>query len=251
MSDAIDEVVAEARPPEDGGVAWVELMRWSAIVAIVVVALINILGGMVIPPLVVFGLLWIGGLGWLTRATKGPSILYLVTFVAFIALSAPFTISLFMVPVLAGDFVLNLAGVLTALAGIVAAIMILRGQMGVSKTAATLARAAVAVFVVGAAVSIFSMVTYDDAVAQEDDLRVVTEDIEFGPTILEAPSGEVSVFVENKDQTLHTFTIEELDVGLDIPASKSARVTFDAEPGEYEFFCEPHKEDMKGTITIE
>ena len=46
-------------------------------------------------------------------------------------------------------------------------------------------------------------------------------------------------------------SIHNLDVDLDIPASKSARITFDAEPGTYEFFCQPHKEDMKGTLTVQ
>ncbi len=242
--------MAEARPPEEGGVAWVELLRWSAIAAIVGVALINFFAG-VIPPLVIFGLLWIGGLAWLTRATKGPAILFLVSFVAFLVLSAPFAVPTLTVPASAGDFILNLASILAALAGIVAAVAVVRGLMGVSSTARSIGLAAVAVFVAGAALSVFSTVTYDAAVAQEGDVRLVTKDIEFGDESLEASAGEVSVFVENEDQTLHTFTIEELDVDLDIPAAKSARVSFDAEPGEYEFFCEPHKEDMKGTLVVE
>ena len=244
------EVVAEARPPEDGGVAWVELLRWSTIAGIVVIALINLFAG-VIPPLIVFGLLMIGGLAWLQRATKGPAILLLVVAVAHVALSAPFTFPSFAVPASAGDFILNLAGLLAGVVAIVAAIAVLRGSMGVSSTPRAIGRAAVAVFAVGAAFSIFSTVTYDSATAQEGDIRLIAEDIEFSEDSLDASGGQISVFVENKDQTLHTFTIEELDVSLDIPASKSARVTFDAEPGEYEFFCQPHKEDMKGTIRID
>lgn len=41
----------------------------------------------------------------------------------------------------------------------------------------------------------------------------------------------MAVFLENKDQTLHTFTIEELGVDLQIPAGEPARIAFDAEPG--------------------
>jgi plastocyanin len=246
----VDEVVAEARPPEDGGLGWVELLRYSTIAAVVVVALINFFAG-VIPPLVIFGILWIGAYAWLGRATKGPAILLLVSFVAFIAMSAPFTIPSLLVPASAGDFILNLGSLLAALAGIVAAVAVIRGLMGVSSTARSIGIAAVAVFVAGTAFSIFSTATYDSAVAQEGDLTLVTEDLEFSEESLDAAAGEVAVFVDNEDQTFHTFTIEELDVSLDIPASKSARVTFDAEPGEYEFFCEPHKTDMKGTLTIE
>ena len=105
-------------------------------------------------------------------------------------------------------------------------------------------------FVALALFSVVSTVGYDEAAAQEGDIELATEDIEFTDTSIDAQSGEVSVFVDNADGTLHTFTIDELNVDLDIPASKSARVTFQAEPGTYEFYCVPHHEDMKGTLTV-
>ena len=236
--------------PEGTGTTWVKLLRVSTIVAIVDVVLINVFAGL-IPPLVVFGVIWIASLVWLTRATRGPAILLVVSFVANIALSAPFTIPSLSVPASAGDFILNVLGLLAALTGIVAAIQVIRGQTAAAPAARTLGLAATVVFVVAAAFSGYSAATYDDAVLQEGDLELVAKDIEFEQTSLQAEAGGVSVFVDNEDSTLHTFTIEELDVDLDVPASKSARVTFDAEPGEYEFFCEPHKEDMKGTLTVE
>lgn len=233
------------------GTTWVRLLRRSTIVAIVDVVLINVVSAEPIPPLVVFGVIWIASLVWLGRATKGPAILLLVSFVAFIGLSAPFTIPTLVVPASAGDFILNLAGLLAALVGIVAAIAVIRGLVDTAPAARSLATAAAVVFVLGSAFSIYETATYDSATAQEGDVELVAKDVEFQDTSLQAEEGEVAVFVDNEDQTLHTFTIEELDVDLDVPATKSARVTFDAEPGEYEFFCEPHKEDMKGTLTVE
>jgi plastocyanin len=230
--------------------SWPKLLRWSTIAAIVVVALINVFAG-VIPPLVVFGLVWIGALWWLGRSAKGPAILLLVSFVAFLVLSAPFAIPTLSVPASAGDFILNLGSILAALAGIAAAIAVVRGRLDSSEAPRWIARAAAGVFVVASIFSVVATVTYDDAVAQEGDLRVVAKDIEFEQTSLESAGGAVSVFVDNQDSTLHTFTIDELDVDLDIPASKSARVTFEAEPGTYEFYCVPHKEDMEGTLTVD
>lgn len=232
------------------GTTWSTLLRAAVVTAIVDVVLVNVFAG-VIPPLLVFAVIWVGALVWLRKTSKGPAILLLVSFVAFIALSAPFTIPSLAIPASAGDFILNVLGLLAALAGIVAAVQVIRGQTGPAPAARTLGLAAVVVFVVGSVFSVYSAVTYDDAVAQEGDLRLVTKDLEFQETSLESEGGEVAVFVDNEDPTFHTFTIEELDVSLDIPASKSARVTFDAEPGEYEFFCEPHKEDMKGTLTVQ
>lgn len=239
----------EAERP--AGATWVKLLRGATIVALVDVILINVFSGEIIPPLLVFGVIWIAALAWLRGATKGPAILLLVSFVAFIGLSAPFTIPSLSVPASAGDFILNIVGLVAALVGIAAAIAVIRGLVDTAPAARSLGMAAVVVVVLASAYSVYETVSYDSAVAQEGDVELVAKDIKFQNTDLEAGSGQVSVFVDNEDQTLHTFTIEELDVDLDIPASKSARVTFDAEPGEYEFFCEPHKEDMKGTLTVE
>lgn len=235
---------------EGRGMTWKKLLERATIAAIVTIVLVNVFAG-IIPPLVVFVLIWIGGLLWAREASKGPAILLLVSFVAFVATSAPFVIPTLTVPASAGDFVLNLASLLAALVAIVAAVAVIRNAGGPSPAARSLGLAAAAVFVAGTILSIVSLVGYDDAVAQEGDVRLVTKDVEFRPASLDAEAGTVSVFVDNEDGTLHTFTIDELDVDLDVPASKSARVTFEAEPGEYEFFCKPHKDDMEGTLRVE
>jgi plastocyanin len=232
------------------GFNWSKLLGWSAIASVVVVVLVNVFAGL-IPPLIVFALLWIGGVVWLRSSTKGPSILLLVASLAFLITGAPFMIPTLTVPASAGDFILNLAALLAALAGVVSAIQVVRGQAERVGGARTVGLTGVALFVVGAVVSIFSTFTYDDAVRQEGDVAQVTKDIEFQNKSLEAEAGEISIFVENDDGTLHTFTIDELDVDLDVPASKSARVTFQAEPGTYKFYCVPHKGDMEGTLVVQ
>ena len=241
------EAVTPEEPDAPGG--WVRLLKWSAIASVVVVVLVNIFAGL-IPPLLVFALIWLIGAVWLKRSTKGPAILLLVSFLLMLALSAPFTIPTLAVPASAGDFILNLASLLAGLLGIVAAIAVLR-RATATDTPRKLATAGVVLFVIGAIFSVVATLGYEDATAQEGDIELVTEDIEFSETSLDASSGEVGVFVDNKDATLHTFTIDELDVNLDIPASKSARITFEAEPGTYEFYCVPHEGDMEGTLTVE
>ena len=245
----MDEPTAE-RVRADGG-NWKRLLRNSAIASIVVVALINVFAGL-IPPLVIFAVVWLIGVIWLGRSTKGPAILLLVGFIAFLALSAPFVLPTLAVPASAGDFILNLASLLAAIGGIIAAVFVLRGRAEeASDTPRTFGRVLVALFALGTVFSIFSLITYEDAEVQEGDIELVTRDFEFEDTDLEGEGGEISVFVENADATLHTFTIDALDVHLDIPASKSARITFDAEPGTYEFICVPHEADMKGTLVVQ
>jgi plastocyanin len=240
---------AEPARSDRGGWGWLKLLRRSAIASVVVVVLINVFAG-IIPPLLVFAVVWVGGVVWLRRAERPPAILLLVAFVAFLALSAPFVIPTLTVPASAGDFILNLASLLAALTGIAAAVAVIRGRGVAPGPARTIGLAAVAVFVAASAFSVVATVTYENATAREGDIAVVTKDIEFQDTSLAASAGEVSVYVDNEDATLHTFTIDELNVDLDIPASKSARVTFEAEPGTYEFYCVPHEDDMKGTIEI-
>lgn len=228
---------------------WVNLLKWSAIASIVVIALVNVFAGL-IPPLLVFAVLFLAGVIWLGRSTKGPAILLLVTFILHLALSAPFVIPTLSVPASAGDFILNVASLLASIAGIVAGIAVLR-RVTSSDAPKKLGLALVGLFVLAAIFSVISTVGYENATAQEGDIELATEEFEFSDTSLEAGSGEVSVFIDNADGTLHTFTIDELDVNLNIPASSAARVTFEAEPGTYEFYCAPHKEDMEGTLTVE
>jgi plastocyanin len=244
------EVQPRERAPGPGDFDWKALLRWSAIASILVVVLINVLGGVIIPPLLVFAVVWIGALIWLGRSRTGPTVLLLISFLAFIGLSAPFVIPSLAVPASAGDFILNVAALVAAFLGIVAAVALLRGREA-SGAPRALGLAGVGVFVVGAVLSIIATVGYEDATEEQGDVTLVAQDIEFQNTSLTASAGEVSVFVDNRDSTLHTFTIEELDVDLDIPAGKSARITFDAEPGEYRFFCVPHEADMEGTLQVD
>ncbi len=49
----------------------------------------------------------------------------------------------------------------------------------------------------------------------------------------------------------HTFTIDELDVAVELPADTSRRVTFTAPAGDYEFRSTvPDQDDMTGTLTV-
>lgn len=245
----MSEIEAAAEQSSSAGSGWVKLLKWSAIASIVVIVLVNIFAG-IIPPLLVFAVLFLAGVIWLRGATKGPAILLLVAFVLHLALSAPFVLPTLSVPASAGDFILNVASVLASIAGIVAAIAVLR-RVTSSDAPRKLGLALVGLFVVATIVSVISSVGYEDATPQEGDVELVAEDIEFTDTSLEARSGEVSVFVDNDDATLHTFTIDELGVNLNIPASSAARTTFEAKPGTYEFYCAPHEEVMKGTLTVE
>ena len=248
----VDDPQAERAAGDEGssGVTWRKLLGWSALWSVAVVVLINVFGG-IIPPLVVFALLWLIGAVWLRRSAKGPAILLLVVSAAFLVMSAPFIVPTLAVPASAGDFVLNVASLIGALGIIVAAVAVLRGRAeSSSSTPRALLRAAGALFGLAVILGVVAFATYDDPTAREDDVALTTAEFEFSDDSVEASSGEVAVFVENADATLHTFTIDELDVNLAVPAGKSARVTFEAEPGTYTFYCVPHEYEMKGELQV-
>lgn len=121
---------------------------------------------------------------------------------------------------------------------------------GVSSAARAIAYVGVGVTVLYAAWALYSIASFEDAVTQEGDIEVATKDFEFDPDELDGEPGEVSVFIDNQDTSLHTFTIDELGVDVSIPPGKSTRVTFQAENGKYRFYCKPHAPDMDGTLEV-
>ena len=237
--------------PTAGGWTWVRLLTIATIATIVGLVILFILAG-IIPPLAVFGVLLIVGLVLLGAKPKPAAILLLLVHLAMFATSLPFTIPSLMVPASAIDFSLTLYLAVLNLIGVAASIAVLRGRgEDVSTLPRTLGTAALVVILLGVALAVYSSVTYDSAVAQEGDIRVVTEDNDYSDTSLEADEGTVAVYVDNNDGTTHTFTIEELDVDLEIPGGKAARVTFEAEQGSYEFICIPHEGEMEGNLAVE
>lgn len=133
------------------------------------------------------------------------------------------------------------------LTGLIASVASLMNRSG---DGAAVVYVAGAVIVVGAIVSGIATASFESDTAQAGDLVVVAEEVEFSPATLSG-SGTIGVFIENKDPVRHTFTIEDLDVDVNLPGGADQRVDITGAPGTYEFVCEvPGHESMKGTITI-
>ncbi len=135
------------------------------------------------------------------------------------------------------------------LAGIVASIAVLTSRS--DDTASAVAYAAVIIIVVGAVIGIIAALGLEDDTAVAGDLQIVAEDVEFSPDALSGAGGSVGVLVDNKDPIRHTFTIEALNIEVELPANTARRVDVSAAPGTYEFKCTvPGHENMKGTLTL-
>lgn len=231
------------------GLDWHILLVWTGMGAAVALLVFNLAAGAIIPPLLVFAVLY--GVGvWLARrgGKAGPIMLGILSLL-LLGLNAPFIVPALSVPASTVDFVMTGLLVSLALANLVSAVAELRAPNGMG--ARLVGRSLVALMLVVVAVAIVGRVTYDSPVSQSGDIELAAQDYEFSTDVIEADGGEVSVFVDNRDSALHTFTVEGLDVDLQVPGGSTARVTFDATAGSYEFTCKPHSDVMKGTLEVE
>ena len=231
------------------GIDWRILAVWTGIGTAVALLVFTAIIGEIIPPLILFALLY--GVGaWLTRrGGRAGTIMLTVVSVLFLASNAPFIVPALSVPASTVDFVMTGLLVVLAFSNLVSAIAALRSS-STGVRAGLAGRATVALMLLVLAVAVVGRVAYDSPPAQSGDIEIAAQDFEFSTDVIEADGGEVSVFIDNKDSALHTFTVEDLDVDVAVPGGSTARVTFDAPPGSYEFICIPHESDMKGTLEV-
>ena len=86
-----------------------------------------------------------------------------------------------------------------------------------------------------------------------DTVDITTQNIAFNPAQITVPDGETVKFkLDNKDQVEHNLTIEQLQVDQDVEAGETATVKTKSKvpAGTYQFFCEYHPQQMKGTLTV-
>ena len=86
------------------------------------------------------------------------------------------------------------------------------------------------------------------------EVTVVSHDIFFEPTRLTIPANtNVKFILPNEGAAAHDFSIDELDVNVDIAPGDTKEVIVNAPAGDYEFYCNVpgHKEaGMVGTLTV-
>jgi plastocyanin len=95
---------------------------------------------------------------------------------------------------------------------------------------------------VSAVLTVAGRDTVPDALADQADLTVRMEDFEFDESAYELDGG-ATVLVENDDPFAHTFTVEALDIDVDLGPYSEVLVELPDEPGTYVLYCEPHTSD--------
>jgi plastocyanin len=229
---------------------WITVLRTTSAVIIVSTLVVQIvLAGALIPPLLIFEILFAVGLGVVRRRPVfGVRMLGIVS-VLFIIGDLPFGGPELIHPESFPTFVTEVAQLGAAVLGVVA--LVAAWRRAAPKLARRLLIGAGIVGVVLAVVSAATWVSGADTGAQPGDVALVAQSVEFQPTALTAPAGTVTVHLENRDAVRHTFTVEQLGVDVAAPAGKGRRVTFSAKSGQYAFRCTvPGHDDMKGTLTV-
>ena len=88
--------------------------------------------------------------------------------------------------------------------------------------------------------------------AASDQFTIESHDIFFTPTEIDVPTDtEVTILLPNLGAAPHNFSIDALNIDVDIAPGETAEVTFTAPEGEYEYYCNVpgHKEaGMVGTL---
>lgn len=93
---------------------------------------------------------------------------------------------------------------------------------------------------------------WDGHPAEDVDIAAVAENVAFSPDTLTAEAGDIAVSVANRDLFWHTFTIDELDVNVNVPVNGERRTVFDAAPGTYRIICRiPGHEGAGMVATLE
>ncbi|MGH2720693.1 MAG: cupredoxin domain-containing protein [Actinomycetota bacterium] len=256
MASILDKPRQEAGAPGGGSRAGWGWQRTQAIGAVAIPVTFGLLllriGGFE-PFVLIMSAPVIVGLLVRARFRRTGTVIVGVVALALLLMNAPFLVEELQHPAAGIDYmfpVLVLAGALTVIvASIPAYREITRGVTGSRGPKVVPAGAGVLVLVLGAT-ALVSNTRYESAVAQPGDIKVEARDLEFVAANLQTQAGPVTLHVENTGAALHSFTIDELDVDVFIPAGKAARITLDAEPGTYRFYCKPHAPDMEGSLTV-
>lgn len=88
----------------------------------------------------------------------------------------------------------------------------------------------------------------------ENVIEVELNDDYFNPNVITIPNGKTSTFIlKNKGTKEHTFTVEKLNIDIEVQAGKEKRITVKPQnPGTYELVCRYHtNEGMVGKVIVE
>ncbi|TMK53512.1 MAG: hypothetical protein E6G59_05495 [Actinobacteria bacterium] len=244
-----------AQPKQAAGITWRHLLRYAAIADLLVMAIVGIAvrdkEALAFAAAILVGILFL-------RIRSG---IAGVIMIGVLSLDA----AVFMLPAAASnsthrgrfvDLLIPLSLAVISASGALAAVgSVFRHRLPETsgRAAAVVLQATIAVFIVALIAGTISQRTSKAEVARAGDITVEMRNTAFQQKTLSAQGGSLSVAVSNHDLFWHTFTIDALHVNVDVPIGANRRVTLNAPPGRYEFYCRVpgHRAaGMHGILTV-
>jgi plastocyanin len=250
MSTTIDRSARRA-----GSAPPVEASRGDRFVAVSALALavtlvgVQVLAGHLIPPLAVFGLVYLVlGTALLRWRRRWLLALSLVIALLHVGGSYPFFVANLAHPETPGSFLLEATVLTVGLTLIVGAIGGLRGARPGSRR--PIAYGAIGLASVAVLISLVAASSVDSEARQPGDIAVEAVHSTF-PERVEVPEGGATLWVDNRDPFHHTFVIEGTEVHGALPGNAAVRIDVDLEPGTYRYLCDvPGHDDMFGELVV-
>ena len=231
---------------------WRDVLRGAAlgqsIMAAFMFVVSLVLEGKFDPMPVVIGLIALGGFVLLTKRSGKGAVIYAGVFSLLLFLMVAMFGGLTVFTRAESTFELILFGglLVVTLLGLISTVGALRGAGGpAAEIAPKVAGAFLALLV---AVGVVAGALTGSATRMAGDIDLQTKNFEFTDTTIEADAGRVAVFIENEDVAHHDFTIKGL-VSTELPGQKAGRAVFEADAGEYRFYCTLHP-GMEGTLKL-
>lgn len=226
---------------------WVRIMigatlTWAAAHVAMLVAT-----GEVIPPLVVTTALAVVIAVLATRRIRAAAWTAAVVGPLHILISMPFTLADGQHPETPATFLHSVFALLGMIVATVAAIAVIRRR---APRSGPLLAAVGTLAVVGVLVSVVAVSSTSSDASGGQDATLVAERMAWDRDTLTVPSGG-RLYVDNLDRARHTFTVEDSDLDVELPAGTARMVSIDLAPGTYTFVCDViGHETMIGTLAV-
>ena len=243
------------RTYKEGGMTWRRMLRAVAVTEVVGLAALLVAGTVYgldfFAPLAVAALLFAGATAWIPRMSKASTIYSLVVCSLTLLMfgGAFFGWTGFLYWQSWFEMTFATLTVLVPIAGIVAAIAVLRRREGAEaarRTGSVVGALAAAIVLVG----VVGSVVANDATRLPGDTSLTAMNFEFEQTALTAKAGDVAIYFDNQDPFAHNVKIEGVGATEDAAGRQAIRHVFkNLAAGTYTFICSIHP-DMKGTLTV-
>lgn len=231
-----------------GDAAWVRLLVWTSLLAMVADLGAPALVGEVIPPLAVGAVLTIVGLAVLRRRRRPGVAILGVTSLLLVVTGAPFALPNLVYPSSPITF-LHAVTLLVRIGAVVAAVGAWRHAA--PAVAKRLGTAMGALFGAAVVASGIATVTTPGESSQPGDVAVSVSDFAFVPEEVRVSAGG-TVQVQNDDLIVHTFSVRDTDLSRTLHERRSVRLQVDLATGTYELFCAiPGHEFMTASLIVE